>query len=316
MKRPAFQFYPADWRNNAKLRRCSWAARGVWIEVMGLLHDSDCYGILRWNLKEIALAIGCPLSLLKELVSKGVLKGCDKGLCEPMIYTPRSGRKDGKPVTLIGEEQGPIWFSSRMVRDEYVRNVRGQATRFASEDETSKPAPFPPFGEALDETSKPAPNDALTRCQSDGSTSSSSSSYIPTNRSLSQDLKVLGPVDNFERRHEKPPARHVAIAVLLRGMGVKTVTSVHPQAVEWGNDERVTDEILRAAVEKATLYKPLESITPAYLKPIVEEFLNPEKQSVGGIHAARQRASDQLTGRARTAADEARTIDSDARFTG
>jgi hypothetical protein len=29
MKRPAFQFYPSDWRNNANLRRCSPAARGV-----------------------------------------------------------------------------------------------------------------------------------------------------------------------------------------------------------------------------------------------------------------------------------------------
>lgn len=308
MKRPAFQFYPADWRNNAKLRRCSWAARGVWIEIMGLLHDSDSYGILRWNLKEIALAIGCPISLVKELVSKDVLKGCDKGLCEPLIYTPRSGRKDGKPVTLIGEEQGPIWFSSRMVRDEYVRNVRGQATRYTSEDAASKPAPIPPFGEASDAASKPAPNESPTRCQSDGSSSSSSSSYIPTNRSLSQDLEVGGPVDKFERRH-------VAIAVFLRRMGIKTVTASHPQAVEWANDGRVTDEMLRAAVEKATLYKPLESITPAYLKPIVDDFLNPKKTN-GDRNAARQRASDQLTGRARTAADEARTIDAEARVTG
>src|SRR4051812_26611792 len=100
MKRPAFQFYPADWRNNANLRRCSWEARGVWIEVMGLMHDSDCYGLLRWPLREIAQAIGAPAKLLQELAVKGVLKGADSGQIETFVYTPRSGRKDGDPVAL------------------------------------------------------------------------------------------------------------------------------------------------------------------------------------------------------------------------
>lgn len=173
MRRPSFQFYPADWRNNANLRRCSWAARGVWIEVMGLLHDSDRYGALHWTLKEIAQAIGCPVALVKELASKDVLKGCDSGSCDSLIYVPRSGRKDGKPVTLIEAQDGPIWFSSRMVKDEYIREVRGESTRFdGDKKDTPKPAPKPPIGESP----KPAPKPI----ESDGSTSSSSSTGKPS----------------------------------------------------------------------------------------------------------------------------------------
>lgn len=173
MRRPSFQFYPADWRNNANLRRCSWAARGAWIEIMGLLHDSDSYGALHWALKEIAQAIGCPVALVKELASKDVLKGCDSGSCGALIYVPRSGRKDGQPVVLIEAQNGPIWYSSRMVKDEYIREVRGESTRFDGDrKDTPKATPKPTIGESPKATPKPI--------ESDGSTSSSSSTGKPS----------------------------------------------------------------------------------------------------------------------------------------
>lgn len=144
MKRPAFQFYPGDWQRNANLRRCSPAARGVWVDIMCLMHDSDEYGVLRWPVKEIAQACGASMSHVKELVDKSVLKGSDKRLSEAYIYTPRSGRRDGDPVTLIDTQDGPIWYSSRMVKDEYVRTIRGESSRFG---DSPKHAPKPPFGD-------------------------------------------------------------------------------------------------------------------------------------------------------------------------
>ena len=166
MKRPAFQFYPDNWRSNANLRRCSWAARGVWIDVMCLMHDSDRYGVLEWSLKEIAQAIGCPLPLLRELVAKGVMKGCDEGQSEAFIYTPRSGRKDGVPVPLVPVQQGPVWFSSRMVKDEYIRGVRGDETRFGQmrRDASKQPpsaSPMAPKGEAKSD-GPPSPSPSPT----------------------------------------------------------------------------------------------------------------------------------------------------------
>jgi hypothetical protein len=154
VKRPSFQFYGADWRSNAKLRRCSDAARGAWIDTLCILHDSDEYGVLRWPLADIAKAVGVPLKLLRELTANGVLKGGDRNV-EAYVYTPRHAGRDGDPVTLIDANEGPCWYSSRFVRDEWVRERRGALTRFDADHQptklapkcTSKAPPKPPFGE-------------------------------------------------------------------------------------------------------------------------------------------------------------------------
>lgn len=148
MKRPSFQFYPGDWTGNSNLRRCTHAEKGVWVEVLCLMHDQAEYGVLRWPLKEIVEAVKCKPADIRALVSKGVLKGSDDMLGEPFIYVPRSGRRDGEPVTLLPTQPGPIWYSSRMVKDEHVRTIRGESTRFSEESgEAPKRSPKPPFGD-------------------------------------------------------------------------------------------------------------------------------------------------------------------------
>ena len=134
MNRPSFQFYPADWLRNGNLRRCSAAARGVWMDILCVLHDSETYGVVRWTLADLANAVGSAIRYLRELVEKEVLKGCDEGICEPLVYIPRSGRKEGRAVDLIEAQPGPIWYSSRMVRDEYVRKRSGGGTRFGTKN--------------------------------------------------------------------------------------------------------------------------------------------------------------------------------------
>lgn len=143
MKRPSFQFYPADWRGNANLRRCSHAARGAWVDVMCLLHDSDEYGVIRWPLAELAQAAGVPLKLLQELAQKSVLKGGDAGIAD-FTFTPRHAGQDGESVTLIPACQTPCWFSSRMVVDEHIRLKRGAGTRF---EPSPKVPPMPTIGD-------------------------------------------------------------------------------------------------------------------------------------------------------------------------
>lgn len=140
-KRPAFQFYPGEWMKNAKLRRCSPAARGVWMDVLCLFHDSEEeYGLLRWPLKDIANAVGASMTLVRELVAKGVLKGADKD-AEAYIYRPKHAGKLGEPVVLAVADGGPLWYSSRMVRDEWVRQRRGEATRFDTANQPTSRSP-------------------------------------------------------------------------------------------------------------------------------------------------------------------------------
>lgn len=169
MKRPAFQFYPADWRNNAKLRRCSEAARGAWVDVLCVLHDSDEYGVCRWPLADLARAACVSMKSIRELAEKDVLKGSDKGT-QAYVYTPRHAGQDGDPVTLIAASESPCWFSSRFVRDEYVRTKRGMGSRFGEENQPPKTAPK--------ETPKVGIGDGEGMRQGDGPSSSSSSTSI------------------------------------------------------------------------------------------------------------------------------------------
>lgn len=154
MKRPSFQFYPGDWKKNAKLRRCSEAARGAWMDVLCLLHDCDEYGVCRWPLVDLARAAGVPLKLVKELAAKDVIKGADQG-AKDYIYTARHAGKNGEPEVVLVAGDGPCWYCSRFVRDEHIRQKRGQGTRFGDDqnppldDQKVKPktAPKPPIGD-------------------------------------------------------------------------------------------------------------------------------------------------------------------------
>jgi hypothetical protein len=179
LKRPSFQFYPGDWASNSNLRRCSHAEKGVWIDVMCLMHDSEDYGVLRWPLKEIAQAVNCTVAALRGLSDKGILKGADAGeKVEPFIYVPRSGRKDGEPVTLVSSQVGPLWYSSRMVKDEYVRTIRGESTRFGDGDGDSpknapkskpKASPKHTFGDGSSTASPSSPSGIRTSQPEDDS---------------------------------------------------------------------------------------------------------------------------------------------------
>ncbi len=105
MKRPAFQFYPADWRKDMALQSCSVAARGLWIDLLCIAHECEPYGHLTVNGRAMTSAqIGrhtgltareCD-ALLLELADAGVLSRTDEG----------------------------VIFSRRMVRDEDLRNRR------------------------------------------------------------------------------------------------------------------------------------------------------------------------------------------------
>lgn len=158
MKRPAFQFYAKDWRGNLKLRRCSDAAKGAWIEIMCVLHDSEEYGVARFPLRELVAAAGVQTKSAKELIEKGVLKGGDKNV-PAYTYTPSHAGKKLPTVTLLDKSEGPMWYCSRFVRDEHIRGRRGEASRFTPDFQPPrdgpkdgpkpqpKDTPKPPMGE-------------------------------------------------------------------------------------------------------------------------------------------------------------------------
>jgi len=147
---------------------------------MCLMHDSEEYGLLRWPLKEIAQAVNCTVAALKALSDKGILKGADVGATvEQFVYVPRTARKDGEPVTLVCTQAGPVWYSSRMVKDEYVRTIRGESTRFGEYEGGApkkapkakpKASPKPPFGDGSSTASSSSPTGIKTTQPEEDST--------------------------------------------------------------------------------------------------------------------------------------------------
>jgi hypothetical protein len=107
MKRPSFQFYPGDWMRDTALRSCSISARGLWIDMICLMHEGTPYGHLKVNSKVIdgvTLArmtggeVGEVNILLNELKESGVLSVTEDG----------------------------VIYSKRMVKDEDLRDLRAQ----------------------------------------------------------------------------------------------------------------------------------------------------------------------------------------------
>ena len=113
MRRPSFQFYPADWRNDAGLKLCSMGARGLWIEMICIMHASEPYGHL--------FAAGRPLDArdLAKLVGES-----EKDVKRWLDELVRNN------VCSTGEEG---IFSRRMVRDEVIRDKRAAGGEAGSE---------------------------------------------------------------------------------------------------------------------------------------------------------------------------------------
>jgi hypothetical protein len=52
VKAPSFQFYPADWLNDLRLRGQSFEVKGFLIDIMCLMHQNDKYGYLSKEFEE------------------------------------------------------------------------------------------------------------------------------------------------------------------------------------------------------------------------------------------------------------------------
>jgi hypothetical protein len=105
VKRPAFQFYPGDWLHDAHLRLCSLESRGLWIDMLALMHQAAPYGHLVFNGKAAT-----PLTLSR------VVGGTPKDVARLVRELEEAG--------VFSRDTNGIIYSRRMVKDETVRNAR------------------------------------------------------------------------------------------------------------------------------------------------------------------------------------------------
>lgn len=97
MTTPWMKFYPTDWRSDPKLRICSLAARGLWMELLCIMHEANPRGFLVSNGsqlsdKQLAALVGTTTrelnALLNELEAAGVFSRDENGT----IYSRRMVR--------------------------------------------------------------------------------------------------------------------------------------------------------------------------------------------------------------------------------
>lgn len=98
---PWMKFYPSDWRADPALRMCSMAARGLWMEMLCLMHEAEPRGSLMIKScallpADLASICGAPVKetnrLLSELERAGVFSRDDAGI----IYSRRMKRDTEK----------------------------------------------------------------------------------------------------------------------------------------------------------------------------------------------------------------------------
>lgn len=181
-KNPSFQYYPKDWRADPVFG-CSLAARGLWHEMMGLMHDSPRYGYLcdkqRKPIPQDLLAQLCGTTteefavLLAELYRAGVPRRTASGV----IFSKRmvrdeqrrrewrkkwSTKRGNRSATAF--ENGPsVHKTEEMAASELSRNSRLLSSSSSSSSQNLKekpgrlpaPVPRPPPGSA--ENQKPPP---------------------------------------------------------------------------------------------------------------------------------------------------------------
>lgn len=116
MKNPWMKFYPSDWRGDAKLRMCSIAARGLWLEMLAIAHEAEEYGFVTINGKsptnlQLAKMVGEDESWVTQWVTELENSGVFSRTSDGVIYSRRMVRDYKKAE--VSRENGKTGGSSK-----------------------------------------------------------------------------------------------------------------------------------------------------------------------------------------------------------
>lgn len=223
MKRPSFQFYPGDWLNDAPLRMVSIGARGLWIDMLCIMHQGSDYGHLKVNGKVIL-----PANLAR--MTGTTLRECE-GFLEEL-----------KSAGVYSEIDGGCIYSRRMVRDEKTREARA-----AGGFKGGNPALMGEKKVNLQSNLEITPS------------SSSSSSLKKPSLSGSPDdaQEVLAHLNSKTGRHYRPVAANLELIRnrLKEGATVDECKGViDAKFAEWGSDAKMAEYLRPATLFAASKF--------------------------------------------------------------
>lgn len=127
MKMPAMQFYPADWRKDLAVQALGYHDRGVWFEMLCLMHESSERGVLLLN--------GVPMA--EDVLAR--LLGLDNQTLNQTLATLLTYGVAKRRLT------DNAIFSKRMVDDEKLCKIRREAGRQGGNPALLKQIPTTPL---------------------------------------------------------------------------------------------------------------------------------------------------------------------------
>jgi hypothetical protein len=235
--RPAFQFYPGDWRKDPCLRMCSPATRGIWIDLLCMIHESETGFSVTGTIAQLSRACGCT----PEEMASAIDELDDTNTATVTL--------DNEKVTVISRR---LEREKKARDNNALRQKRHKQKRQGNEEVTP--------------ISSSSSSSLVTTEIKQGSDKSSLIS--PNQGADARDEKQ--PSD--DQKTPRKGTRHGELARLLIEKGV-AVTSQHPDLIDWAS-EGLTDAEAIDCVSRARLHKPEPERIPAkYLNPIVRQVI-------------------------------------------
>jgi hypothetical protein len=148
MADPWMKFYPSDWRADPKLRLVSMAARGLWMEMICLMHEAEPYGDLR------VAGVALDETRLARMVGE-VVEDVTKWLAELREAEVFSVRKNG------------VIYSRRMEKDENRRRKMRENGKKGGNPSLRKDGENPALDNQGDNTQKPEARSQIEYTPSD-----------------------------------------------------------------------------------------------------------------------------------------------------
>ncbi len=211
-KAPSMQWYPADWRKDTSVQMLSFHDRGVWFELINIMHESAERGVLVVNGSPM------PLDALARLL------GLDNQTFNQTLSNLLS-----YGVAKRRESDGAI-YSKRMVADEKLSQVRREAGKLGGNPDLLNQNPTTPVNQ------NPTPSSSTS------SSTSSSKKNTPKPPEGGAGLELESEVSGRRTRQGKTPTTPQALriaAIFKRRAGtqwdareVAAFKALHPIAEE------------------------------------------------------------------------------------